>query len=254
MARRRKRDDPPDPNRWVISYADFITLLFAFFTALYAISTVDRRKVGEFASSTRTAFNMDAIVADAHTPSDAPLDERDEEPRPLPPPPPDLNTKRKRYNPGQGLLDLGTLSRDLKKTLKRNGLEDSVTFKRTRRGLVVSIAEGALFRSGRATLSPRALRVLDPVAELLVRTDKPIRVEGHTDSGSRPQSDYETNWDLSSARAVTVVKYLIEEFAYPPDRLSAVGYAGHRPVANNSKAAGRNRNRRVDLAVLRDTR
>ena len=121
---------------------------------------------------------------------------------------------------------------------------------RTGEGVVISLRDSVLFPPGNAELSTGAQNTLDRLAETLVATHHPIRVEGHTDATPIATSQYPSNWELSTARATAIVRYLSDRHGIPPEQLSAVGYGEFHPVANNSSIEGKQKNRRVDIVIL----
>ena len=221
MRRRRKKEEQTSHERWLVSYADFITLLFAFFTTLYAISTVDQQKAGRLQYAMMTAFNVALFTSDRPVDAGAPNPTVTDPIRVL-----------------EGALE----------GLGRGELEGKFTMRRSGEELVISLPEANFFASGRDEVRGEALRVLDRLARELKIDGVELAVEGHTDDV--PLKDgRRTNWDLSVARATSVVRYLLERHEFDPARLSAAGYAEYRPVADNSTADGRAKNRRVDIVV-----
>ena len=247
MARRKKEEGHVNHERWLVSYADFITLLFAFFTSMYAISTVDAEKAGKMVFSTRAAFSLNLF------PSDKPvLGESSPKAPPTPLPEEKIlqqiklperqraeSRRRRETNP----THVRALARELEAYITRQRLRDDVLVRLERRGLIVSLAAAALFEPGDVEMRKSSLSMVDAIAERLLETGHHVRVEGHTDVARG------SNWKLSAARAVSVVTYLAEELAYPADRLSVAGFASHRPVADNQTDAGRRLNRRVDFVL-----
>ena len=251
--RRRKPPEHVNNERWLVSYADFITLLFAFFTSLYAISTVDARKAGKMVFSTRAAFNLEFFRQDKPVlgyPTSGRSSIKD------------IILPDKRVMPGLPQSDLPPpvteeasreirrLAKDLETYVGSEGLGDKLKVRVQRQRLIVSLAAAAFFGSGNAEMRPESLPTFDVVAEKLLRSGYALRVEGHTDD-RQPHGAFRNNWELSTARAVRVVQYLLEEFAYPADYLAAAGYSSYRPVESNSTEAGRAANRRVDLVLER---
>ena len=253
MARKKKHPEHANNERWLVSYADFITLLFAFFTSLYAISTVDAQKAGKMIFSTRSAFNLDFF------PTEKPVlgSPSQDKPPALPPekaliehsirpvPMPIQANTRQPYTPNE----VRGLAKDLQEWIRREKLEQKLSVRLSERKLVVSLAAAAFFDAGDADVRIDSLPIFDSVVRVLLQTGHQIGVEGHTDDQPVHSWRYKNNWDLSTARAVHVVSYLIEEFGYPPQLLAAAGYAAYRPVADNGTAAGRAANRRVDLVL-----
>jgi chemotaxis protein MotB len=216
-------------ERWLVSYADFITLLFAFFTVLYASSTVDTKKLEAVGHS------MQAVFADG-----PPLDAvKNVEPRStLLPDAPELpqNLSQVREQ----------LARDLVAEIE----EGRVVLEQDQRGLVISIRETGSFAIGKAELPPKATAIFNMIGARLQTVPNAIRVEGHTDDVPIHTSRYQSNWELSTARATEVVAFLIESTRLNPARLSAAGYAEFHPRVENNSPESRATNRRVDLIVL----
>lgn len=263
MARKKKPEEHVNHERWLVSYADFITLLFAFFTSLYAISTVDSKKAGKMVFSTRAAFNMEFFTSQkpvlGQSSSEAPqavkVQVKDTRPMIDNLPKPKSTTSRG-GGPSAPLKSMDTsarnvkiLANDLKNFLKENNLKDKVSVRLSNNGLIVSITEAALFKAGDTELRQETLKTFDAIISKLVLTGHQINIEGHTDNQASTNKLFRSNWALSTARAVNVVNYLIEEYAYPPDMLSAAGYSEYRPIAPNDSAAGRALNRRIDIIL-----
>jgi chemotaxis protein MotB len=233
-------------DRWLVSYADLITLLFAFFTVMYAMSSVDGEKARRLAQSMANALKLTPPPAGA--PSAAPGPElgakngesEDVAPTPRPAPP----------TPAEP--PLGALADELRRLATLEPLAGRVRVGVDRRGVVVSLAEGSFFESGQTDVRQEAMPALDRLAASLRTHDQrealEITVEGHTDD--RPvRGRHRSNWELSTERATAVVAWLIERHQFAPEHLSAAGYGQWRPVASNDSAEGRARNRRVDILV-----
>lgn len=218
-------------HRWMVSYADFVTLLLVFFVALYALST-QRSAKRDASPAAPVAAPQAAAPVPVATPQPAP------QPAPAPEPPPDAELQREAVLAGlqtrlQPLVAAGQLR------LARQGQD-----------IALEIPEDALFASAEATPSPRAKGVIEALAQVLGNEPYTIRVEGHTDNRRMASSQFPSNWELSAARAAAVVRALQQE-GLPADRLSAMGLADTRPKADNATEQGRALNRRVEL-VLRD--
>ncbi len=250
--RRRERGRGPSHERWLVSYADFMTLLFAFFTTMYAISTVDRDKLTPAASSLQVAFagvNDAAVSKPAPMPT-PPVSDEAAIPAVVPPatpvPPPAAPEA-----PKEGSLD------DVRARLV-NSLADAIQAGRVEliadpRGLVLSLPEGATFGVGSSDVTTEAQRIIQVVADTVKPLGNRLRVEGHTDNVPIRTARYQSNWELSTARASAVVMFMVGTGALEPERLSAAGYGEFHPRAENSTAAGRSRNRRVDVVILGPT-
>ncbi len=257
MARKKKHAEHVNHERWLISYADFITLLFAFFTSMYAISTVDAKKAGQLVFSTRAAFNLDFFPSDKPT-----LGGRggtdfsgaartnvigdDVETR---------SGKGRGKGPGKGGAGrrgqrLDGMQRKIDAVLAAVTSPGGVKVRREDDRLVISLAEQLFFEGGKSTLRPKNLDTFHRVMSALADAESDIRVEGHTDDEPLSRGPYRSNLELSVARAVSVVRYLNHEFAYPPELTSVAGFADAHPVADNDSAEGRAKNRRVDIVVF----
>lgn len=240
MARRRKREEEHENHeRWLVSYADFITLLFAFFVVMYAVSSVNEGKYRVLSDSIVSAFARE-------TPLPAPTSEREGQQLPLSLPiqrqRAEAETKRER----EQMTDIG---RELIETLSPLISEGKVRVMQTSRGVNVEINASVLFAQGEARLSGQYGQVLKAVANVLKDGQHAIRVEGHTDNVPISTASFPSNWELSAARASSVVR-LFADSGIDESRLVAVGHGSTRPVASNDTAEGRTRNRRVQLLVL----
>lgn len=258
MSRRKRPRVHANHERWLVSYADFITLLFAFFVVLYASSQVDQRKVGKLAMAIQVAFQELGVFPASTT--QIPIDSN--EPMPFSTVQAIQNAKHNAElgsissSPNGALsgaseeANLTTLQTELQEALQHEIALHSVALHREIEGLVISLREFGFFDSGSATLKPSALPALDRIASILaVRTCR-LRIEGHTDNVPIHTAQIASNWELSTARSTELVRLLIQRYRFPPERLSAAGYAEYHPIASNETLQGRAQNRRVDLVIL----
>ena len=226
MSRRKKIEDHENLDRWLLTYADLITLLLAFFIVMYSMSQIDRKKFGKMTEALNTVLRGGQSV---------------------------LRYQLDPARTGHGLLKLGNLrmvQQRVEERFKQLGKQEELQTKITERGLVIHIVESALFDEGSASLKPKALEVLDEIADEISGRPNHIRVEGHTDDRPIVTPVYPSNWELSSARATAVVRYYTENHQIPPGRISALGYGEYRPVLPNNSVENRARNRRVDVVIL----
>jgi chemotaxis protein MotB len=260
MSRRKRSHAHANHERWLVSYADFITLLFAFFVVLYASAQVDQRKVGKLAlaiqvafqelgvfpaSTTQVPFNADEPMPFATAQAIENANHTTELGRVSPPPDGSLGTENEE-------ADMGTLQTEVQQALQHEISMHAVEVHRETEGLVISLREFGFFDSGSATLKPTALPALDRIASILsVRTCR-LRIEGHTDNVPIHTAQMASNWELSTARSTELVRLLVTRNGIAPERLSAAGYAQYHPVASNRTPDGRAQNRRVDLVILSD--
>jgi len=220
--------------RWLLTYADMLTLLFALFVILYSMSVVDETKVRALAMALGQAFGLTGQVSVLSAGATT-----DSQPVTMP----------------ESQLNLTSTKEKIQKWILQKKLERDVKVRFDERGLEISLmTDKVLFNSGRAELLPQTREILSDIAELLKAQTNPIIVEGHTDDSpitkSSIKSKYSDNWDLSTARAVSVLKYLIRK-GVAPDRLSAAGYGEFRPLVPNIDDITRAKNRRIDIVMLK---
>ena len=239
-------------DRWLVSYADFITLLFGFFVVLYAFAKADQKKQMEISESIDSAFRSMGIFADTtrrpakNTNSASGTDQAVM--------PMNIVMGEDVLAPAQVKEDLDHVRRELEQTLSNQVAQHTVSIKMGRDGLVISLREAGFFNSGSATPRPESLGTLRQIATSLGRTHYDLRIEGHTDNIPIHTAEFDSNWELSSARATHIARLFLDLRVIPADRLSAAGYAEFHPVASNATAEGRANNRRVDLVVLPRTK
>ncbi|HEY2016504.1 MAG TPA: flagellar motor protein MotB [Bryobacteraceae bacterium] len=245
----RAKKPPVHENheRWLVSYADFITLLFAFFVVMFASTQSDKNKARQFSDSVREALEhgqfstaiSTVLGRGKHDAARPPLNpDRVRASENLPPMPP--------AHPADLSKSLGTLQDGLEKELKAG----KVQLKLEGRGLVVSMREAAFFASGDDSVAPASYPILAKIAEVIRALPQPLRLEGHTDSVPIHNSRFRSNWELSSARAIALMELLSKRFQVPEERMAVAGYAENAPCDTNDTDEGRSHNRRVDLVVL----
>jgi len=235
-ARRKFDDEPENHERWLISYADFITLLFAFFVVMYAISAVNIGKYKIFSDALGDAFGGKGAAQPVNT----------EVPN-LPVPNPAL--KRRVELLRKEKEQMTKLAQDLLSTMAPLVKEGKVRVTQNSRGVSVEINASVLFDPGDARLMPESVEALRAVASLLKADSHDVQVEGHTDNQPIGNTRFPSNWELSAVRASSVVRLFIDA-GVAPKRLTAVGYSSNVPVADNDTAQGRARNRRVAVTIL----
>lgn len=254
MARRRIGKSHVNHERWLVSYADFITLLFAFFVVMYAASQVDKMKMVRVAASIEGAFQQMGVFreADPAVTSPANLDKKGSVSTPAPEfgaPGPNADSNNRHFRQGN-TLETDPLKQELEKTLEDEISKKSIAVRTGPDGLVISLSEVGFFDSGSAQVRPSAETSFHRISQFLAAQRCAVRVEGHTDNVPIRTSEFSSNWNLSAARAVEVVKALVDRYNFDPSLLSAAGYGEYHPIASNDTAVGRQQNRRVDLVVL----
>jgi chemotaxis protein MotB len=247
---KRKPPEHANHERWLVSYADFITLLFAFFVVMFAISQVDAQKLGRFVQSVNVAFEMKGVFP-----------ESDPHPIQLDPSAGGGLGIRPNIAPPKITVQAGMVPSRRAQQVRRalesmpgmSRLEGKVHVRIDQRGVTVSLSEAGFFDTGSAQVREDAVPMLRDLAEALKVAESPIAVEGHTDNVPIKTPLYPSNWELSTVRATSIVRYLIEQQGYDPLRLSATGFAEYRPVGDNASPEGRTQNRRVDIVILTET-
>jgi chemotaxis protein MotB len=239
-------------DRWLVSYADFITLLFAFFVVLYAFAKADQKKQVQVSESIESAFKSLGIFPDASrktTEGATGQDAKDKAAVPM-----NIVMGEDVLSPAKVKDDLERIRKELTQALSNQVATHTVSIQMGRDGLVISLREAGFFNSGSATPKPETLPTLRHIAASLGKTPYDLRIEGHTDNIPIHTAEFDSNWELSGTRATKIGRIFLDIKAIPPDRLSTAGYAEYHPVASNDTAEGRAENRRVDLVVLPRTR
>jgi len=240
MSLKRRPTSKPSHERWLVSYADFITLLFAFFVVMFASSQVDKGKVGKLAVAIQLAFKDLGIFP-------APSSK-------MPPTtaeaPPDTLPSIADLLDASSMSSLAKLQEELAQALAGEIKRGEVALKAGRDGLVISLREVGFFDSGSADVKLKSEPSVARIAKVLEGRPYHVRIEGHTDNVPIHTERFASNWELSTARATEMAKLFITQYEFPPERLSAAGYAEFHPVAPNGSEEGRALNRRVDIVIV----
>lgn len=239
-------------ERWLVSYADFITLLFALFVVLFASARADQKKQSQVAEAIDSAFKSLALFQyNAHHADRDASGSAASENAPMP-----INIVMGEdvLSPAQVKDDLERMRRDLTQRLSNQVANHTVALRMGRDGLVISLREAGFFDSGSATPHPEAINTLRQVAATLGQSPYDMRIEGHTDNVPIHTANFDSNWELSSARATRIARMFLDLHSVSPDRISAAGYAEYHPVDVDSTTEGRANNRRVDLVVMPRTK
>jgi chemotaxis protein MotB len=263
----RKKKHPAHENheRWLVSYADFITLLFAFFVVMFATSQADKGKAKQVSESVKTAFESSKLTSVVASILGGTVDDKGSGNAQIKGPggqkPKNEKTKDlqdqeednkpPRVPPGEKPVDtiaLRALSAELKKEIETGQIQVSMEA----RGLAVSFKEAAAFPSGTDEITPDVYPSIAKVAAVIKRISNPVRLEGHTDSIPIHNPRFKSNWDLSAARSISMLELLSNRFAIPRERMSVGGYAETAPADTNTTSEGRARNRRVDIIILNE--
>ena len=253
MARRRRKipDDAVNHERWMVSYADFITLLFAFFVVMYSISSVNEGKYKTLSNSLGDAFSNKDQQGSPLEPIEIGTPPTTIQPIPLENPT-TAEVEMRRELSEEILRErrqLSQVSDQFEEVLQPFINDNLVAVKRNDYWIELEMNSELLFLSGEAALSKRAIPVLKKIGEVIKPLPNAINVEGHTDNLPIDTVEFPSNWDLSSARATSVVLEFVKE-GIEPSRLSAIGYGEFHPLADNRQEAGRYKNRRVVLVLM----
>lgn len=278
--RGRKQENLESKDRWLITYADLITLLLIFFVVMYAMSRLDVEKYEEVTESLQLTFRSgDSLLEEGSgiTGTNDRFTSKN-------PPPSSQNGDHRGDNAngegtgtssnagqGQGTQagddrpltereqafrkqeeELGNLMKMIEAYIKDNNLEDQIRVADLPKGISITLSDRFLFDTGKADLKQGSAKTLSKLASLFHDLNTIISIEGHTDNLPIVySSDYEDNWELSGARALSVLRYFIDQKGLVPDNFQYAGYADTRPAADNKTAEGRAKNRRVEITVLR---
>ncbi len=255
MSRKKKHGEHENHERWLVSYADFITLLFAFFVVMFASSNQDKVKAKQVSESVRQALEEDRLVAkvaavlggtvndvgqgSAQRKGPGGTMKASEEPASGPEPPAGPV-------PVELLPSMEFLSRELRQEIEAGRLRLSME----PRGLVVTLPQATYFPSGQDTIDPATYPVIGKVVHVIQKLPNQVRLEGHTDSVPISNARFRSNWDLSAARSIAMLELLATRFQVPRSRLAIAGYADNVPVKDNGTEEGRAQNRRVDVVIV----
>ena len=263
MAIKREPEKHANHERWLVSYGDFLTLLFAVFVAMYAMGQTDKKKAEELTQSLRESFGYSTRASAGQK---GVLQSQDI--KPIPAIKPEMAVipmaaKMPPAGPRQGNIggDAGSkqlagekefreMASAIEAYLVKQGFQNKVALSVTQRGLVISLKEAGFFDSGSAKLKQDSIATLRGIAVGLQQYTNRFRVEGHTDSLPIRSSEFRSNWELSTTRATNVVHFLVDSASLAPEALSAVGYGQYQPIAPNDTQEQRAKNRRVDIVVL----
>lgn len=227
--RKKKEEEHENQERWLISYADFITLLFAFFVVMYSTSSVHEGKYRAVADGVNEAFHPVISLSSSNI---------------------RLTTKQSgadMFDPG---LKLFFKYKKLEEEVKKMNGTGNIDFIKDRRGRVIRIGDSLAFNTGQAEILPEFSEKLDKIADHIAALPNPVQVEGHTDNIPIRTPVYPSNWELSTARATSIIRYFVERHSMDPQRFSVAGYGEFRPIDTNNTPEGQAKNRRVEIVIL----
>lgn len=250
MARRKRHEEHENHERWLVSYADFITLLFAFFVVMYAISSVNEGKYKVLSDSLVNAFKNVPTSADQQANNQLLIGAA---PKQIAMPTPSDSGQKRDPKAEEQARKMQGMANNVKQSLGAFIDQGKVRVTQSKRGIAIEINDSILFDPARAELQTPSVEMLRAVADMVKGTDNLIQIEGHTDNQPIRSGLYPSNWELSSARASSVVRLFIDS-GIAPQRMVVIGYGEQRPVESNDGLEGRARNRRVTLNILADNR
>ncbi|MBM7646993.1 chemotaxis protein MotB [Scopulibacillus daqui] len=242
--RQKKNEQGENHERWMITYSDLITVLLVFIVVLYSMSQVQNQKFNALINSLHTAFKGDAALDEATKSAQRSSFMMPEETVKK-----DNKYKKKEEENNQRLNKLYV---KLDQFIKKNGLNSDITLKNLPKGVRITFKDNILFDLGSASLKEQAKPVLHKVGQILKNVPNDISIEGHTDNtpiGSR--SRFRSNWELSGARAQSVIEYLVQHDGLEKSRMQFVGYGEYKPIVKNDTPEHKAMNRRVNIVVLR---
>lgn len=241
MARRRHQEEHENHERWLVSYADFITLLFAFFVVMYSISSINEGKYRILSDSLEGVFSQpDRSIK--------PIPVGEERPRTTEP---DISTIIESARSETAPDPLQDIAKGMREAFGDMIMNDQMTVRGNELWIEIELSSSLLFSSGEALPTDMAFSIIEKIAKILAPYENPVHIEGFTDNLPINTAQFPSNWELSTARAASIVRMLAMD-GVNPGRLAAVGYGEFQPVADNALAEGRARNRRVVLVVSRN--
>lgn len=224
MSRRKKKGEDINTNGWMDTYADTITLLLTFFILLYSISVVDSQKLNKLAEAMKKSLQGSTKITELE------------------------NIENLKV--GEGKSDYENLAEKLNTVIEQNALTDVVKIREEERGVVLQLDETILFDSGEAVLKDYSRNILNTITTVIKNIDNDVLIEGNTDNIPINNEYFKSNWELSTARAVSIVRYFVETKELSPTRFSVKGYAEYKPLVENNTEENRSINRRVDILIV----
>jgi chemotaxis protein MotB len=241
-----QQEEHENHERWLVSYADFITLLFAFFVVMYATSNNNQDKQKEFEKSVRLNLKLvGSGVGDSNGANKGEFGGENSAETIIP-----LEGFPARGGPTEAY---DYINRIVEKKLNKEDKEKIQELRHDALGVRIALASAQFFNPGGTKIKVGSLQALDKIAEFLTETERKIVIEGHTDNTAVAASaPYESNWELASLRATSIVRYLIKYHKIDPKRISAISYADTRPLQTNDTEEGRSKNRRIEIYLILD--
>ena len=248
---RKKHEAHENHERWLVSYADFITLLFAFFVVMFATSQTDKGKAQQVSDSVKKALEGESFQSMVRVILGGTVDNKGQGNLQKNGPGGQRKVVKTEEAPRGKIVELLPSLQMLRKELEQDVQSGKLQLSMGARGLTISFAQAALFPSGEDEISPDFYPTIQKIADAMKQVPNPVRAEGHTDSVPIHNSRFRSNWELSAARSIALVEQFTK-LGVPRDRLSMAGYADTVPLESNETEAGRQKNRRVDMVILNE--
>ena len=247
MARKRRHPEHENHERWLVSYADFMTLLFAFFVVMFATSQTDKARAQQVSDSVKEALDKGGVAAAVHEILGGTVDEKGKG-----------NAQMKgaggsqpqNVKPQTAIAELLPSMQYLSKSLEAEIHQGKIEMLLEPRGLVVSLRQATFFPSGADTVDPNTYSSVGKIAQIIHDLPNSVRLEGHPDAVPIHTARFRSNWELSAARAIAMMELFSGRFEIPPQRMAIAGYADTAPLDSNDTPEGRAHNRRVDIVIL----
>lgn len=254
MAKKRHFEEPHEEHAdetWLIPYADLLTLLLALFIVLFASAQVDQKKIEEIAESFSNAFKGNTSIFDSMRTPPQTTEGKPRQSEPAPSVISNINSEKK-VLAQQETAQFNEIKRALDKYIQDKNLAGSLEATLIDEGLMIRIKDSALFPSGSAELLPESRMLAMEIAKILAALSQNVVISGHTDNVPINTYEFPTNWDLSAKRALNFMKFILaQDKSIRPERFSALGLGEHRPIMANDSDAGRSKNRRVEVLIVR---
>ena len=246
MARKQRHPEHENHERWLVSYADFITLLFAFFVVMFASSQTDKARAQRVSDSVKEALSKGGAMSAVHEILGGTVDEKGKGNAQMKGPGGSEKAVTPRTELAELLPSLQYLNKELQSEIDKGKIEMHLE----PRGLVLSLRQATFFPSGEDSIDPATYPIVEKIAQTIRELPNSVRLEGHTDSVPIHTARFRSNWELSANRSIGMMELLSDQFKIPRQRMAIAGYADTAPLDSNDTAEGRAHNRRVDIVIL----
>jgi chemotaxis protein MotB len=248
MARKKPHPEHENHERWMVSYADFITLMFAFFVVMFATSQTDKARAQQVSDSVKQALDKGGVAAAVHEILGGTVDEKGKGNAQMKGP---GGSQKAKVAPERAVLaELLPSLQYLNKELQAEIHDGKIEMHLEPRGLVLSLRQATFFPSGEDAIDPKTYPIVEKIAQTICELPNQVRLEGHTDSIPIHTARFHSNWELSAARSIGMMELLSDRFEIPRQRMAIAGYADTAPLDSNDTQEGRAHNRRVDIVIL----